>query len=110
MAQSSNFKTVAIIGTGVIGSSYVALFLAKGWKVITSPTKADGKVKLQEAVAAAWPLLERLGLADGASQANLEFVEDIFQHLGQVDLVQEVRSRIKRRSLYYSLHYFLTPV
>lgn len=88
---STNIKTVAVIGTGVIGAPYVALFLAKGFKVITAPTKVDGASKLRAAVSEAWPALQRFGLADNASQSNLEIVDDVFKHLHRVDLVQEVR-------------------
>lgn len=90
MSQTTQIKTVAVIGTGVIGASYTALFLAKGLKVIASPSKENGAEKLKAAVAKAWPVLESMGLAEGASQSNLEFVDDVMNHLDRVDLVQEV--------------------
>ncbi|KAH8668973.1 hypothetical protein BX600DRAFT_461055 [Xylariales sp. PMI_506] len=89
MSASTEIRTVAVVGTGVIGASYVALFLAKGLKVIVSPTKENGAANLEAAVAKAWPVLEQFGLAEGASQTNLEFVDDVFKHLDKVDLIQE---------------------
>lgn len=89
MSANTNIKTVAVIGTGVIGSSYAALFLAKGCKVIASPSKDNGREKLKEAVANAWPTLEKMGLAEGASQSHLEFVDDVMNNLDRVDFVQE---------------------
>jgi 3-hydroxyacyl-CoA dehydrogenase len=90
MSEANEIKTVVVIGTGVIGASYTALFLSKGLKVIVSPSKENGAEKLKEAVAKAWPVLEKIGLAEGASQSNLEFVDDVMKHLDRADFVQEV--------------------
>jgi 3-hydroxyacyl-CoA dehydrogenase len=40
-------------------------------------------------VKAAWPALERLGLAPGASQSRLEFTGNLRAAVGAADLVQE---------------------
>ena len=34
--MASNIKTIGVIGTGIIGSSWTALFLAKGMKALVS--------------------------------------------------------------------------
>ena len=62
---------VAIIGTGVIGASWAALFLAKGLEVVATDVAPNAEASLRRFVEAAWPALKRLGLAPGASQANL---------------------------------------
>lgn len=91
MSGASEIKTVAVIGTGVIGASYAALFLAHGLTVIVSPSKAGGKELLKAAVAKTWPTLEKMGLVKAnASQENLEFVDDLFKHFDRIDFVQEV--------------------
>jgi 3-hydroxyacyl-CoA dehydrogenase, NAD binding domain len=64
---------VAIIGTGVIGASWTALFLAKGLKVAATDVAPNAEAALKEFVKVAWPALERLGLAPGASQSNVTF-------------------------------------
>ena len=62
---------VAIIGTGVIGASWAALFLAKGLDVVATDIAPNAEASLRRFVDAAWPALERLGLAPGASHSDL---------------------------------------
>jgi carnitine 3-dehydrogenase len=65
MIPSKNGR-IAVVGAGVIGASWAAYFLAKGFSVsFTDP--ADGaEARLQVLVDNFWPALERIGLADGA--------------------------------------------
>ena len=42
MSNNKTVRRVAIIGTGVIGASWTALFLAKGLEVIATDVAADG--------------------------------------------------------------------
>jgi 3-hydroxyacyl-CoA dehydrogenase len=49
----------------------------------------DAETALRRFVKAAWPALERLGLAPGASQSNLTFTRDLPTAVAGVDLVQE---------------------
>ena len=86
----SSIKTVAVIGTGVIGASWTALFLARGLRVIVSDPGPDAKNKLKAYLAKEWPTLEKIGLSDGASLSNYEFVDNMDDHLPNVDFVQEV--------------------
>src|SRR5258705_12861327 len=71
MAKSIN--RVAIIGTGVVGASWTALFLAKGLEVVATDVAPGADTSLRHFVEAVWPALKRLGLAPGASQSNLKF-------------------------------------
>ena len=73
MSNNKPIRRVAIIGTGVIGASWTALFLAKGLDVIATDIAPDAEMSLRRFVKAAWPALERLGLAPGASQSHLTF-------------------------------------
>src|SRR5271163_3625222 len=82
-------RRIAIIGTGVIGASWSALFLAKGLEVTATDVAPNAEAALRRFVDAAWPALKRLGLSPGASQSNLKFTADIAQALAGVDLVQE---------------------
>jgi 3-hydroxyacyl-CoA dehydrogenase len=63
-------KRVAIIGTGVIGASWAALFLAKGLKVAATDPAPGAETALRHYIENAWPALEQLGLAPGASQST----------------------------------------
>ena len=89
MTNNRPVKKVAIIGTGVIGASWAALFLAKGLDVVANDVAPDAETSLRRFVKAAWPALERLGLAPGASQSRLAFSSDLSTALQGVDLVQE---------------------
>jgi 3-hydroxyacyl-CoA dehydrogenase len=82
-------RRIAIIGTGVIGASWTALFLAKGLEVIATDVAPDAEAALKRFVDAAWPALERLGLAPGGSKSPLTFTKDLPTALKGVDYVQE---------------------
>ena len=89
MSNNKPIRHVAIIGTGVIGASWTALFLAKGLDVIATDIAPDAEVSLRRFVKAAWPALERLGLAPGASQSRLTFTADLPAAVRAADFVQE---------------------
>ncbi|WP_316396248.1 3-hydroxyacyl-CoA dehydrogenase NAD-binding domain-containing protein [Bradyrhizobium sp. 33ap4] len=89
MSDTKPFQKIAIIGTGVIGASWAAQFLAKGMDVVATDVAPDAEVSLRRFVKAAWPALERLGLAPGASQSRLAFCPDLRTAVTGVDLVQE---------------------
>src|SRR5450432_1040242 len=89
MSNDRPIRRIAIIGTGVIGASWAALFLAKGLDVVATDVAPDAETKLRDFVKAAWPALERLGLAPGASQSRLSFTADLPTAIRSADLVQE---------------------
>jgi 3-hydroxyacyl-CoA dehydrogenase len=109
MAKSIN--TVAIIGTGVVGASWAALFLAKGLKVVATDVAPDADASLRHFVEAAWPALKRLGLAPGASQSNLKFTADLPTAVRNANFVQENGpERIDfKKKLYGQLDELLLP-
>ena len=67
MSNDKPIRRIAIIGTGVIGASWTALFLAKGLDVVATDVAPDAETALRRFVKAAWPALERLGLVPGAN-------------------------------------------
>jgi 3-hydroxyacyl-CoA dehydrogenase len=89
VSQNKSIRRIAIIGTGVIGASWTALFLAKGLEVVATDIAPNAEASLRKFVENAWPALKRLGLSAGASQSNLKFTAEIAQALGGADLVQE---------------------
>ena len=89
MTDTKTIRQIAIIGTGVIGASWTALFLAKGLRVVATDVAPGAEIGLRRFVKAAWPALERLGLSPGASQSNLTFTADLAEALAGADLVQE---------------------
>jgi 3-hydroxyacyl-CoA dehydrogenase len=89
MSNNRPIRRIAIIGTGVIGASWAALFLAKGLDVIATDVAPDAEASLRRFVKAAWPALQRLGLAPGAAQSRLTFTADLPAAVRAADLVQE---------------------
>ncbi len=89
MTTGKPVRRIAIIGTGVIGASWTALFLAKGLEVIATDVAPDAEASLRGFVQAAWPALERLGLTPGASQSNLAFTAVLPAAVSAADFVQE---------------------
>jgi 3-hydroxyacyl-CoA dehydrogenase len=82
-------KRVAIVGTGVIGGSWAALYLAKGLDVVATDPAPGAEQRLRDFVAKAWPALERLGIAPGASRSRISFTTDLVEALNGIDFVQE---------------------
>jgi 3-hydroxyacyl-CoA dehydrogenase len=89
MTDTKPIRRIAIIGTGVIGASWSALFLAKGLEVTATDVAPNAEAALRRFVDAAWPALKRLGLSPGASQSKLKFTADLAQAIAGADLVQE---------------------
>ena len=89
MSTTKPIRRVAIIGTGVIGASWSALFLAKGLEVVATDVAPNAEAALKRFIESAWPALKRLGLAIGASQSKLSFTADLATAVKGADLVQE---------------------
>ena len=89
MGSGSLSARIAVVGTGVIGASWAAYFLAKGFDVAATDP-ADGAERcLRTLVDGFWPALERVGLAEGASQSRLRFDPDIRRAIEDSAFVQE---------------------
>jgi 3-hydroxyacyl-CoA dehydrogenase len=104
-------RRIAVIGTGVIGASWTALFLSKGLDVVATDIAPDAEASLRRFVDVAWPALKRLGLAPNASQSRLTFKADFVTAVKGADLVQENGpERIEfKRELYGQLDGLLPP-
>src|SRR5258707_15703294 len=66
-----DIRTIGIVGTGVIGASWTAYFLAKGFDGRATDPASKAEANLRKAVAAHWPVLTELGLVNGASLERL---------------------------------------
>lgn len=84
-----HIKRVGIVGTGVIGASWAAYYLAQGFDVHAYDPAPDAEKKLRDLVDRFWVALTRIGLAEGASVDRLSFSGDIGVALADVDFVQE---------------------
>ena len=54
MSTTKPIRRVAIIGTGVIGASWTALFLAKGLEVVATDVAPNAEAALRRFIEAAW--------------------------------------------------------
>ncbi|AOK60879.1 3-hydroxyacyl-CoA dehydrogenase [Burkholderia ubonensis] len=87
--MGKDINRIAIIGTGVIGASWAALFLARGLDVVATDIAPDAEPKLRAFVDAAWPALEPFGLAPGASRSRLQFTANLDEAVTGSDFAQE---------------------
>ena len=81
---------IAVCGTGVMGSSWTTLFLAKGYRVVVTDPAPDAEAKLAQFIESEWSRIQEVRIVEGARSDNYDFVRDIRDHLGEVDFVQEV--------------------
>jgi 3-hydroxyacyl-CoA dehydrogenase len=82
-------RRIAIVGTGVIGASWSAQYLARGFEVIATDPAPSAEANLRRYVDDAWPLLTSIGLSPGASRDRLNFTADMTKALAKADFVQE---------------------
>lgn len=82
-------RRIAVIGTGVIGASWTALYLARGLDVVAADPHRSAEAKLRHFVDTAWQALKVLGLSHKGSPDHLSFTHDSSRAVAQVDFVQE---------------------
>jgi carnitine 3-dehydrogenase len=85
----ADVRTVAVIGTGVIGGGWAAHFLRMGYDVVAWDPGPDAESRLGALVDSAWPALERLGLRDDGSCDRLRNAASMGAALADADFVQE---------------------
>jgi carnitine 3-dehydrogenase len=86
---NTQIRNVAIVGTGLIGASWAAQYLANGLDVIATDPAPNAEASLRKCVDEAWELLTVIGLAPGASRDRLTFADDMKEALSKADFVQE---------------------
>ena len=90
LPEPSSVNRVAVIGTGTIGASWAAYFLARGMDVQAWDPAPGGEAALRAFVDGAWPTLEGLDtVAAGASPDRLTFRDGPAAAIGGVGFVQE---------------------
>src|SRR5262245_61328831 len=89
MSYDKPIHRVAIVGTGVIGASWAAQYLASGFDVIATDPAPNAEANLRKYVDNAWEQLEAIGISAGASRDRLSFTTDMKKALSKADLVQE---------------------
>lgn len=93
---------ITVVGTGVIGNGWIARFLGQGYDVCATDPVAGAEKKMRAAIEQAWPKLEKVGLAEGASPDRLQFSVNLEEAVHNADFIQEnvpEREDLKRRVL-----------
>jgi 3-hydroxyacyl-CoA dehydrogenase len=89
MHANTEISRIAIVGTGLVGGSWAACFLAHGLDVVATDPAPGAEDKLRHCVEAAWPTLTKIGLTPGASTSRLRFESDLKKALAGAQMVQE---------------------
>ena len=89
MSFSKPVHRIAIVGTGVIGASWAAQYLARGFDVVATDPAPNAEASLRKYVDDAWGELDAIGLSPGASRDRLSFTADMNEALAKADFVQE---------------------
>ena len=87
--MAKQIRNIAVVGTGVIGASWAALYLARGFKVTATDPAPNAEENLRRYIDAAWEDLTVIGLSPNASRDHLRFTLDMKEALSEADLVQE---------------------
>jgi ketoreductase RED1 len=82
-------KRAAVVGAGVIGASWIALFLAHGLEVVVNDPQPDIESVVKAALKRIAPTLQALGLPHENLEKNLRFEPDVERAVAGVDFVQE---------------------
>jgi carnitine 3-dehydrogenase len=89
MSFDKPIHRIAIVGTGVIGASWAAQYLARSFDVVATDPGPNAEANLRKYVDEAWEQLKVVGLSPGASRDRLSFTTDMKKALAGADLVQE---------------------
>ena len=89
MPYDKPIKKVAIVGTGVIGASWAAHYLARGFDVVATDPAPNAEAALRTYIHDAWPDLTGIGLSKDASMDRLSFTANLQLAVSSADFVQE---------------------
>src|SRR6516164_889545 len=89
MSIDKPIHRIAIVGTGVIGASWAAQYLARGFDVVATDPAPNAEANLRKYVDEAWGQLEVIGLSPEAARDRLTFTPDMKAALARADFVQE---------------------
>ncbi|MEO1141160.1 MAG: 3-hydroxyacyl-CoA dehydrogenase NAD-binding domain-containing protein [Pseudomonadota bacterium] len=99
----TTINKTAVLGAGVIGASWTALFLAAGMDVNVYDPSPSVKEDVEAYVADAWPTLVKLGLAVDGRKGALNFFDNAGEAVVGVQFVQEnVPERLEIKHAVYA--------
>ncbi|WP_276507983.1 3-hydroxyacyl-CoA dehydrogenase NAD-binding domain-containing protein [Sinorhizobium fredii] len=86
----TEFKNTAVLGAGVIGASWTALFLASGRDVAVHDISPNTEKSVRDYVDRAWPTLEQIGLVKGGSPDRVRFCRSAVEAVEGTTFVQKM--------------------
>jgi 3-hydroxybutyryl-CoA dehydrogenase len=103
----SDISRTAVLGAGVIGASWTALFLAAGRSVTVYDPAPGAEAQTRAAVAEAWPMLDRLGLTARGTPDALRFAASAAEAVSEAEFVQE--NAPEREAVKHALYAEIEP-
>lgn len=98
----NDFDHVAVLGAGVIGASWTALFLASGRSVAVYDVSPEAEQQVRDYVERAWPTQQDLGLVKADALPELSFHASASAAVKGASFVQEsVPERIEIKHALY---------
>lgn len=89
MARMTHHRRITVVGTGVIGTSWVAYFLSRGMQVLAADPAPQAEDRLRADVDTFWPMISQLGQVTEGMRDHLKFTADLAEALYQTTFVQE---------------------
>ncbi|KUM28585.1 3-hydroxyacyl-CoA dehydrogenase [Mesorhizobium loti] len=107
----TNVNHTAVLGAGVIGASWTALFLASGYSVSVFDVSDTAEAQVRNYVEQAWPVLKDLGLAENGNPDRVSFHKSAVKAVDGAQFVQEsVPERINiKHELFAKIEPALAP-
>jgi 3-hydroxyacyl-CoA dehydrogenase len=89
MSFNKPIRRITIVGTGVIGASWAAQYLARGFDVVATDPAPNAEANLRSYVDEAWKELTVVGLSPRAARDRLTFTTNMKEALSKADFIQE---------------------
>ena len=107
----NNLSTITSIGGGPIGGGWTAHFLARGYDVRAYLHDPSEEEAFREIIETAWPCLQELGLAKGASLSRLFITSNLTDAITGAHFIQEsaVERLPEKQQLYKILDDIVPP-
>lgn len=85
----SDIHQTCVLGAGVIGASWTALFLAAGRSVAIYDPAPEAEMRVRRYVEKAWPSLQELELADRGDPTRVTFHTNAIEAVKDAEFIQE---------------------
>ncbi|HKS15495.1 MAG TPA: 3-hydroxyacyl-CoA dehydrogenase NAD-binding domain-containing protein [Pseudomonas sp.] len=103
MPTTTTVQTVAVIGAGLIGCSWAALFAAAGYNVRLYDTRPGTQQQMADFWENVKPTLIRLGLATSETQPLLQVCDTLADAVHDADFIQEcIPERLAAKQALYA--------